>query len=167
MISYRRVGLSVVICLVVYVLFLLTAATLLLLYPEDPESWLIEAGVLVAGSVLVAHVFSCESFGSGGGLFAQVLSRALPIVPLGKSASLRRSSLFLHVSAHSLASGQGSCVTGCIAGDLGGVHSRVYLHPFLAFPSKNYGGCESCILPCIESAISATDFQVTMELLIH
>ena len=31
--------------LMVYVLFLLTAAALLLLYPEDPESWLIEAGV--------------------------------------------------------------------------------------------------------------------------
>ena len=65
-------------CLVVYVLFLLTAAALAPPYPEDPESWLIEAGVLVAGSVLVAHVFSCESFGSGGGLFAQVLSRAFP-----------------------------------------------------------------------------------------
>ena len=82
--------------------------------------------------------FSLSIFflGSGGGLCAQVLSRALPIVPLGKSAFLRRSSLFLHVSAHSLASGQGSCVTGCIAGDLGGVNSRVYLHLVLAFPSE-------------------------------
>ena len=52
--------LSFFLCFGVYVLFLLTAATLLLLYPEDPESWLIEAGVLVAGSVLVAHVFSFD-----------------------------------------------------------------------------------------------------------
>ena len=54
--------LSFFLCLGVYVLFLLTAATLLLLYPEDPESWLIEAGVLVAGSVLVAHVLSLAVF---------------------------------------------------------------------------------------------------------
>ena len=140
--------LSFFLCLGVYVLFLLTAATLLLLYPEDPESWLIEAGVLVAGSVLVAHVFSFDfswlwwrslctgAFQSSSFRLCSRSRHALlaSIVQLGRSASFMH--LTLQVSAHLLASGQSSCVTGCIAGDLGGVHSRVYLYLFLALPSE-------------------------------